>query len=99
PPRALHSFPTRRSSDLAPGARIEVLRRMPRALERLRHDPLGRPRVHEQAVDLSVQGKAMALAKLVVCIPITCGHTLYSLLMDARSEEHRLNSSHVSISY
>jgi len=61
---------------------------MPRPLQRLRHNPLGQRRVHEQAVDLSVQRQAMALAKLVVSIPITCGHALYELRIRRRSTGH-----------
>src|SRR5207249_11129826 len=86
PPPHLHSFPTRRSSDLARGRRdaLRVRRRLRGGghdrilrLERRRRDLLHAAHVH-----------------------LTAPHLLHHLAGGARDRKStRLNSSHVSISY
>src|SRR5207248_7132941 len=98
-PRALHSFPTRRSSDLAhcesSGARIE---RGLEALEELRRHgdgncrgPLAPNALHPDGTDQSadrIRGEAIAREPRAKARP---------LALDRKST--RLNSSHRTISY
>jgi len=61
---------------------------VPRALERLHDDPLGRRRVYEQGVGLSVQGETVPLAEFFVCVAVTCGHALYESNIRRQSTGH-----------
>src|SRR5207253_9288393 len=91
PPAALHSFPTRRSSDLEPGL----------LAEQLGHDPPGLQAAGQRVAVLAVVGEQV-VARLQGGHQADDGGLLAEVEMAVAAEDRkstRLNSSHVAISY
>src|ERR1043166_2723990 len=67
-------------------ARIEMLRRVPRALQSFLDHLLRRRRVHQQRVCLRIERETMTVAELFVRAAVTCCHAFDEF----RSEERRV---------